>query len=303
MQFWRRKYRIRFPDLNLEYENTDDEKDALTFSFDIDKDVTQESNKAKIKLTNLAEESIRRIEKADTKVELYAGYRDNGGAVHMFSGTVIEAVEKDDGKDVTLELTLSDGQVELRDTMVSMSFAEGTGAETIVRALASEMGLPVIYGEEVNFQSYPDGYSCVGKAADAMTEVCEGNGLTWSIQNGVITIILDGGITQNRGLVFSPSSGLIGSPERIVKSRPQEDKTTDKRKRKQKAKKEKPDKKAGWKIKVLLSPTVNAGDAVKVESRQITGWFRCESIKHSGDSVSSDWVTEIELIEGLNNNG
>ena len=303
MLYWKRQYRIRFPDLGISFDNIDEEKNALTISFDIDKDVTQESNKAKLKIMNLADEDIRKIEKADTKVEIYAGYKDNGGTVHMFSGTVISAKTKDDGKDVTTELTLSDGQVALRDTVVSLSFAPGTSAKTIIETLANEMGLPVVYGKDVDFLGYADGYSCVGAAKSAMTEVCRANRLTWSIQNGIITIILDGGITENRGFVFSPSSGLIGSPERIVKSRPKEDKTTEKRKRKQKTKKEKPDKKAGWKINVLLSPTVNAGDAVKVESRLISGWFRVETVKHTGNLIGGEWATELELIEGLNNNG
>ena len=297
--YWKRKYRIRFPDLGLELNNLDDEKDALTINFEINKDITQESNKSKVTIYNLSQETISKIEKADTKVEIYLGYRDEGGAIHAFSGSVIESVTKDDGKDVTTELTLSDGQVALRDTVVSLNFAEGTSARTIVQTLANEMGLPIIFGEGVNFQSYPDGYSCVGKAADAMTEVCKANGLTWSIQNEIITIILNGGVTQNKGLVFSASSGLIGSPERIVKSRPKEDKTPPKRKRKQQAKKEKPEKKAGWKIKVLLSPSLNAGDAVKLESRLKSGWFRVESIRHSGSSTSGDWTSEIELVEGL----
>ena len=303
MRYWKRRFKIKFPDLNLVYTNEDAEKDAVTMYFDVNKDVTQETNKSKLTIINLANETIRRIEKADTKVEIYAGYEEALGAAHLFSGTVIEAVSKDNGKEVELELTLSDGQVAIRDTECSLSFPPGTNGETVVKVLSAEMGLPIVYGEGAHFQSYPDGYSCIGKAKNAMTEVCEGNRLTWSIQNGVIVIILDGGITQNRGIVFSPSTGLIGSPERIVQSRPKEDKSTSKRKRVQKAKKEKPEKKAGWKVKVLLSPSVNAGDAVKIESRMISGWFRVESVKHSGSSVDGDWITELELVEGLNNNG
>lgn len=299
MKLWKRIYKIKFPDLGIEYTNEDDLKDALNISFEVNKDVTQESNKTKLTILNLSEESIKKIEKADTKVEIYAGYKENGGAVHIFSGSVVECVSKDNGTDVTTELTLSDGQIALRDTIVSENFIEGTSASTIVQTLANEMGLPLFLGEGVEFQSYPEGYSFVGHAKDALTEVCRANQLTWSIQNGIITIILDGGITTSRGIVFSPSSGLIGSPERIIKSRPKEDKTTPKRKRKQQSKKEKPDKKAGWKIKVLLSPTVNAGDAVKVESREISGWFRVESINHKGDSSSGEWISELELVEGI----
>ena len=65
-----------------------------------------------------------------------------------------------------------------------MNFSQGTSAGTIVQSLASEMELPLFLGEGVEFQSYPDGYSFVGYAKDALTEICKANQLTWSIQNG-----------------------------------------------------------------------------------------------------------------------
>ncbi len=73
MRYWKRRFKIKFPDLNLVYTNEDAEKDAVTMSFDVNKDVTQETNKSKLTIINLANETIRRIEKADTKVEIYAG--------------------------------------------------------------------------------------------------------------------------------------------------------------------------------------------------------------------------------------
>ena len=104
---------------------------------------------------------------------------------------------------------------------------------------------------------------------------------------------------QNRGVVFAKDSGLIGSPERIIKSNPKPDKETPKRKRKRKEKKDRAEKQAGWKIKTLLAPSVLPGDAVKVESEIITGWFRVEAVKHSGDSMGQNWTSEFDLIERL----
>ena len=103
-----------------------------------------------------------------------------------------------------------------------------------------------------------------------------------------------GGSTSVQALVFSASSGLIGSPERIVKGvkRPDEE-----AKKKRKVKKDKKSKQAGWKIKTLLAPTVNPGDLVKVESVTIIGWFRVESLKHKGDTHGREWYSEMELIE------
>lgn len=297
--YWLRMYRIVFPELGLEYNNLDDKKEALDIRFDIDKDLTQETNKSKLTIINLSEESIRKIEKADTEVEIYAGYKDNGGALHIFSGTIIECETRDEGVDVITEMTLSDGQVSVRDTIVTLTFAPTTSSKVIIESLAEKMNLPLVLGKGVDFKSYPDGYSCYGHAADILTEVCNANKLNWSIQNGTLMIILNGGISASRGLVFSPSSGLVGSPERIINANQYEDLMTIAREIDQKELKEKPNKSEGWRIRVLLSPTVQAGDgvAVKVESKRVTGWFRVEKVKHHGDLSGGDWITELELVE------
>ncbi len=294
--YWRRMYRIVFPDLGFEFNNLD-EQEALNISFSIDKDLTEATNKSKLTIINLSEETIRKIEKADTAVEIYAGYRDNGGALQIFSGSIIECETKDEGVDVVTEMTLSDGQVSVRDTMVTLNFAPDTNSKVIVEMLAKEMNLPLVLGKDVTFKSYPEGYSFYGKAADALSEVCKGNKLTWSIQNGELTIILNGGITAQRGIVFSASSGLIGAPERVINANQYEDLMTIAREIDQKELKEKPNKSEGWRIKVLLSPTVQAGDYIKVESRRVQSWMRVEKIKHSGNLDGGEWITELELVE------
>lgn len=298
--YWKRVYRLVFPDIGLEYNNTDTpEAESLKISFDVDRDLSQETNKLKLKLWNLKDESRAKIEKEDLKLELYAGYKENGGAKKMFAGSVIRAVSVDEGKDVTTELQASDGQVAIRDTILSLSYAPGTSSQIIVKAISDGMGLPLVVGEGVEFVAYDNGYSFVGKGADALDEICKGQGLDWSIQNSVLQVILAGGNAKKTGIVYSPATGLIGSPARIVKARPKEDQETAKRKAKRSQKKEKPEKKAGWKIETLLSPTVNPGDAVKVESRVIKGWFRVESIKHQGELYGGDFKTQMDLVEGL----
>ena len=293
-------FRLVFPDIDLEYNNTENpEAESIKIAFDIDRDLSQETNKMKLKLWNLKDESRAKIEKEDLKVELYAGYKENGGAKKVFSGSVIRAISVDEGKDVTTEIQASDGQVPVRDTILSLSYAPNTSSRIIVKAISDGMGLPLVIGEGVEFAAYENGYSFVGKGADALDEICKGQGLDWSIQNSVLQVILAGGNAKKTGIVFSAATGLIGSPARIVKARPKEDQETPKRKSKKANKKEKPEKKAGWKIETLLSPTVNPGDAVKVESRVIKGWFRVETIKHRGELYGGDFKTQMDLVEGL----
>ena len=160
------------------------------------------------------------------------------------------------------------------------------------------MGVPVVYGDDVGeLESYKNGFSFYGQAKDALTEICNALGLSWNIQNNILNIILAGGTSTNRGLVFSPQSGLIGVPERITQAEYKSNKSNPKKKQKEKAKKEEPRKKAGWRINTLLVPSVNPADMVKVESKWITGWFRVEKVSHRGDYNGTNWGSTMELIE------
>lgn len=294
MRFWKQTYRINFPKLNKSFENN------LKINFSIEKDTTKESNKSKLEIYNLSETSRKAIEVADNEVEIYAGYED--GAVLCFRGTVTYGYTKDSGTECITSLDLADGTVALRDSYCSLSYAPGTSAKTIIQRCATEMGVPVVYGDDVGeLENYKNGFSFIGQAPECMTEVCNALGLSWSIQNNILNVILAGGTATNRGLVFSAQSGLVGLPERIVQAEYKSNKTTPKRKAKQKAKKEEPRKKAGWRIETLLVPSVNPGDMVKVESRIITGWFRVEKVRHSGEYNGQRWNSEMDLIE-VNNN-
>ena len=295
MEYWKQVYKIIFPKLNISFENN------LHIGFSIEKDSTKESNKAKLEIYNLSEATRKKVEAADTEVEIYAGYERAGGAILSFRGTVTYGFTRDVGTDCITTLDLADGTVALRDSYCSLSYAPGTSAKTIIQRCANEMGVPVVYGEDVGeLESYKNGFSFIGQAKDALTEICDALGLSWSIQNNILNIILAGGTSTNRGLVFSPQSGLVGVPERIVQAEYKSNKSNPKKTQKEKAKKEKPRKKAGWKINTLLVPSVNPADMVKVESKFITGWFRVEKVSHRGDYNGNNWGTSMELIEVQN---
>ena len=295
MQYWKQVYRIVFPKLNITFENN------LHIGFSIEKDTTKESNKAKLEIYNLSEATRKKVEAADTEVEIYAGYERAGGAILAFKGTVTYGFTRDAGTDCITTLDLADGTVALRDSYCSLSYAPGTSAKTIIQRCANEMGVPVVYGDDVGeLESYKNGFSFYGQAKDALTEICNALGLSWSIQNNILNIILAGGTSTNRGLVFSPQSGLVGVPERITQAEYKSNKSNPKKTQKEKAKKEEPRKKAGWKINTLLVPSVNPADMVKVESKWITGWFRVEKVSHSGDYNGTNWGSMMELIEVQN---
>ena len=300
-RLWNNQYRIVLPKLGFEFNNLEGE--GLNIAFEIEKDLTQQTNKTHLVIWNLKEETRAKFEQPDAEVEIYAGYKDNGGPLKVFTGTVIQSFSADEGNDVRTDLRLADGRVALRDCVLSLSYPPGTSAGSIISHIASEMGVPLVYGKDVVPSAYPDGYSFAGLAAEALDEICLGQGFTWSIQNGVLQVILAGSVLANQGFVFSASSGLVGTPARIIRANPYEDEDTAERRNKRQSKKEKPDKKAGWEIDTLLFPTVNPGDAVKVESRTITGWFRVQTVKHRGTFLGNTWGSHFQLLEGLDSDG
>jgi hypothetical protein len=295
MTYWKQAYKVNFPKLNIAFEN------SLKIAFAIDKDTSKESNKCKLEIYNLSVTTRKRIEQPDNEVEIYAGYEKNGGAVLCFRGTVVYGYTSEDTTDSITHLELADGTVALRDSYCSLSYAQNVAAKVIIQRCANEMGVPLVYGKDVGeIEAYKNGFSFIGLAKEALTEVCNARGLSWSIQNNILQVIKAGGTSTNRGLVFSAYTGLIGSPERVIQAEYKSDKTTPKRKVKEKAQKNELRKKHGWRIKTLLAPTVSPSDLVKIESKLINGWFRVEKVSHRGEYNGNQWESDIELTE-INN--
>lgn len=272
---------------------SDGKEESLRITFDIDKDLTQQTNKSQVAIYNLSETTRKKLEVDDMICELQVGYAEDIGLRRIFLGAVTYSTTRREGADKITELEISDGQIAIRDTVVSLGYSAGITGSKIINDVAAEMGLVTQIATDVEFSSYPTGFSFVGMGRDCLDKVCNASGATWSIQNNVLQVIMSGGSTNLKAFVFSASSGLIGSPERIIKSLKRPDQEA---KKKRKVKKENKEKKAGWKIKTLLAPTVNPGDLVRVESSTVTGWFRVETEKHSGDTHGQEWYTEQELI-------
>lgn len=273
---------------------SDGKEESLRIEFEIDKDLTQQTNKSSIKIYNLTDDSCEKIEVSDMVCELQVGYAEDIGLRRIFLGNITYSTTRRDGPDKVTELELADGQESLRDTVVSLGYSAGVSAKAVLNDVAAQMSVTTQIAPDIEFASYPAGFAFVGKGRDCLSRILDASGARWSIQNGTLQVIMAGSSTNVQALTFSASSGLIGSPERIVKGvkRPDEE-----AKKKRKVKKDKKAKQAGWKIKTLLAPTVNPGDLVKVESVTVIGWFRVESLKHKGDTHGREWYSEMELIE------
>lgn len=64
--------------------------DGLNITFDIDKDLTQQTNKSNIKIYNLASSTINKIERPDSICLLEVGYAEDIGLRRIFVGYITD---------------------------------------------------------------------------------------------------------------------------------------------------------------------------------------------------------------------
>jgi hypothetical protein len=261
----------------------------LRISFEIEKTAKKNPNKNRVQIWNLQKSSRALVEKPDTKCLLYAGYGQDAGPILIFSGGVTIAWSRYEPPDVITEFEISDGAQEIRDSTISVGYNKNIKASQILNDAAKSMGLPLTVPSNFIDRIWQNGMSFFGPSRTLLDKVTKGSGLEWSIQNGNIQVIPNGMVTTRQGIEIGSNSGMVGSPERERKA--YEGNT--KRKKTNDPLKEFD----GWRVKTLLMPTINPGDRVKLNTRDVQGVFRCDQITHRGDNFDGDWMSEMKLVD------
>ncbi|POY46505.1 phage protein [Avibacterium paragallinarum] len=267
----------------------------MRIAFDIEKDSENKPNENTIKIYNLAPTTRQAVEQPDMRCVLYAGYEQEGNIL-LCSGDIATAYSYHDNADWVTELYVLDGLIEIRDTAVSLGYQGGVSSTQIVNDIATKMGVPLVGADSLKSRLWANGFSFYGAARTALDKVVAGTGLEWSIQNGELQIVNRKGVTKRTGYVLAKDSGLIGFPERTREAARSKKQDTPNKKQEEKFAFDR-QARDGWNVKSLLLPMVNPCDKIKLESQTITNWFRVEKIKHSGDSHSGDWQSELHLID------
>lgn len=99
---------------------------GLSIGFDIDKDLTQQTNKCRVQVLNLSMATAKKLERDDSVCMLEVGYSEDIGLRRIFVGEVVDAwtYKSGDNKNRITALELSDGQKAIRDCVVSLSYAD-----------------------------------------------------------------------------------------------------------------------------------------------------------------------------------
>ncbi len=287
----------------------------LRFSFSITKDNDKSANNLSLKIYNMNQETRSIVERVNNSVILKAGYEHDIGAVTIFTGSVISAWTEKIENNIITYLSVSDGILPLRDTKISLSYAPGISAITVLKDVAASFNIPIKpYPKKMVDKTYTNGYSFVGKADTAMRDICEYLGLTWSIQNHELQILDKKSPIGEELVVLTPDNGLIGIPSRIVDATRNKQKgetspstgllLSESRMKNDKFQTE------GYRVKCLLQPRLYPGCYVGLESDMLQlnpnrnstdsqtrprAYFRAETVTHAGDTTEGNWLTECEL--------
>lgn len=264
MRLFRRVYRVQVGTLATE---------DVDITFKVTRTLAAHPGTCEITLYNLSEAHRRELRpnafgRLRAFCQLDAGYE--GTRSMLFRGDTRRIEHKRDGTEWVTVVTAGDGEHAIRNARVVASFARETTFATVVRALAQQMGVG-----EGNFASVTDALGATvragtvlhGQAAQELHRICAAAGLEFSVQDGALQILRRGQALDRVGVLLSPETGLLGSPERCGYKR--------------------------IKLSALLQPDLVPGRKVRVESSTATGDYRIVQAEYAGDTRGEDWTADL----------
>jgi len=258
----------------------------LQITFDISKstDNKKRTNSAAIEIYNLNADQIKLLDTDYPAASFSVGYLDAGNIKRIFGGQVNHVSTRKQGTDLVTQLQIGSGYTDLNHSVLSEIVPPGKSvrdvAETLRKALPG-VSRGVYNGTNLNNQILY-GYPLMGSPKEMLDELASKYALDWQVDDDVLYVKNNDRANNenfNQAYVISKYTGLIENAYRVAGDR--------KRSKKDKAKK------PGIQMKIMLNPDINAGDIIRLEDTYITGWFRVDSLRHTGGWRSREWATEI----------
>lgn len=256
----------------------DDSGNALDFAdfrctFQVRRGDYQNPNSADIRIYNLAPATENRIQDEFTQVVLQAGYEGSYGLI--FRGTIKQVRKgREDAKSTYVDITAADGDEAYNFAPMQLTLAAGSRPQNAIQAMIDSMveggvnrppSLPPLPGSGM-----PRGQVFHGLARDELRDFCRTNGLSWSIQDALLTFIPQGAYIPGTIPVISRNNGLVGVPEQ----------TQD-----------------GITMRVLLNPNIKIGQLVKLDTNAIN------RLRYGLDLPSQGTNEPVAIRVGVDPNG
>lgn len=258
---------------------------GLRVTFDIEKSLEKDPNKATVEIYNLSKQTLALVEDSQAYIVLRAGY---GSTLKtLYQGDIAKLATKRNGPDKVTSFECSDGEVELTTKTAELSFEPGAKFGQVFDTISGQLGFAPGKQQGINRNdTFLSGVSFSGFLGDSLSGLLGKQDLDWSVQDGQLQVLPPLGSTDEEVVVLTNETGLIGNPQRVKVINAALIKSKDVTKQN-----------SGVSLVSLLNPEFRPGRRVKVMSREVTGVYRIQKINHKGDTHGQDYYSTLECIE------
>ncbi len=277
----------------------------MRFKFQTRNADEQAPNTLYVRIYNLADSTVKTIQKEFTTVTLQAGY-ENGNYGIIFSGTIKQfATGRERNIDSYLDVWAADSDEFYNFSVIGLSLAAGQTPQQVIQAIQSAQSVngvaPLPFATDASgliagagagtAQTLSRGKTMFGMTRDYARDWAQKYGYRWSMQNGQFVVVPITGYRPGEAVVLSSTTGLIGIPEA----------TND-----------------GVRARALLNPLIRIGGLVQIaqsDINQITlqqqglqyapavatvttaaGFYKVLVAEHSGDTRGNDWYVDVTCL-------
>jgi hypothetical protein len=257
--------------------------DNHKIKFEIKKSVLSNINSCRVDIYNLSQTTRNKITSdANSLVRVEAGYVQTGGVLEIGQGNISNVIHTSKSPDIITTIYSKDGFNSITNNPINLSFVDKTPLSSVINAIIDKLNLPIKYANYDQNIQLKNGFSYVGSIPEVLDQLGIQYKFKWSIQNGQVQILKEEESTGNRSVFLSDQTGLIESPELVIKT-----KNLDLLKKNE------------YKVVSLLQPQLEAGDLVEIDSIVLSGIFIVTELIHIGDTRGNEWYTKMVVT----NNG
>lgn len=254
-------------------------------TFDVSKSADNKrnnGNSAVIEIYNLSDDQIKLLESDYLEVSFSVGYKETGAHL-LVQGNVTETSTVKSGNDYVTQLKIGEGYTALNHEQLAKVVSPGKTVADVLEEIREQMpgvARGAYTGTNLN-NPIVFGWRLKGSPKEMLMKLCESQNLEYNINSGVLNVSEENGLlTKDTTLapVLNSFTGLIDLPFHTSETgrKPKKDK---KRRR-------------GVQFKALLNTDIVPGKIVKLESKWITGFYRVNTARFSGDFRGNDWYVE-----------
>lgn len=272
----------------LDVSNSVFEPEALRVVFRIEYVGYEAYYWGEIDIYNLEGETEKKIITEGSKVIIQAGYRD-GPYGKIFEGYVLQPMrDRENVVDYKLTLNCVDQKLVLDKNFTKFTANVGLDTRGQIEAVAKNSNTPITLGhitDDLPKTQLPRGKVFFGEPKKYFRQLAHFNSAQWWVKDNEVHISKITDIPEGEALVYTPSTGLVGTPVQ-----------TD----------------SGVTFKVLLDPRlkikapammvkldqalirqqkIKYGQYVSVLDRD--GQYQVAGVSHIGDTRGNDWYTEV----------